>query len=279
MVKRKIIKIDEKKCDGCGACIPNCPEGALQLIDGKARIVSDLYCDGLGACIGECPKGAISIEQREAQPYSEEKVMKNIVKAGKNTLIAHLNHLKAHGEEDLLRQAKQYLKKNGIEIPQEFSRIDKSEEETMVCPGARIVDGRPQEKIASLEQTSQLDQWPVQLHLLPANAPFFKSADVVLAADCVAYAVGNFHAKFLSKKKLAIACPKLDSNLESYIEKIRAMIDEAKINTLTVVMMEVPCCRGLLLIAQKALEKASRKIPIKTIIVDIKGNILKDDWC
>lgn len=279
MLKRKIIKIDEKKCDGCGACIPNCPEGALQVIDGKARILSDLYCDGLGACIGECPKEAISIEEREAQPYSEEKVMENIVKSGKNTIIAHLNHLKAHGEEELLSQAKHYLKKNNIEIPQEFSKIKESKEETITCPGARIVDRKAQVKNVSVKQTSQLDQWPVQLHLLPANAPFFKNADVVLAADCVAYALGDFHNKFLDGKKLAIACPKLDSNVESYIEKIKSMIDDAKINTLTVVMMEVPCCRGLLLIAQKALEKAQRKIIIKKIIVGINGTILKEEWC
>ena len=279
MAKRKIIKIDEKKCNGCGNCIPNCPEGALQLIDGKARLVSDLYCDGLGACIGDCPQGAIEIEERDAEPYDEDKVMENIVKAGKNTIIAHLSHLKAHGEEDLFKQALEFLKKNKIAIPEEFRSKQIQKNDSMSCPGAAVIHNEPTlDSNSSKEQKSELAQWPVQLHLLPANAPFFKQADVVLAADCVAYTAGDFHSRFLKGKRLAIACPKLDSNLESYVEKIRSMIDEAKINTLTVVMMEVPCCRGLLVIAQKALEKASRTIPIKQIIIDINGNIIKEQW-
>ena len=279
MAKRKIIKIDEKKCNGCGNCLPNCPEGAIQLIDGKARLISDLYCDGLGACIGDCPKGAIEIEQREAQPYDEDKVMENIVKAGENTIIAHLNHLRAHGEDELLKQALEFLRKNELSIPKGFGSNQTNKNNSMGCPGTAVINNEPKlDENISVEQKSQLAQWPVQLHLLPANAPFFKEADVVLAADCVAYATGDFHNKFLRAKRLAIACPKLDSNLESYIEKIRSMIDEAKINTLTVVMMEVPCCRGLLLIAQKALERASRTVPIKQIIVDINGNIIKEQW-
>ncbi len=279
MAKRKIIKIDEKKCNGCGNCIPNCPEGALQLIDGKARLVSDLYCDGLGACIGDCPQGAIEIEERDAEPYDEDKVMENIVKAGKNTIIAHLSHLKAHGEEDLFKQALEFLKKNKIAIPEEFRSKQIQKNDSMGCPGAAVIHNEPTlDSNSSEEKKSELAQWPVQLHLLPANAPFFKQADVVLAADCVAYTAGDFHSRFLKGKRLAIACPKLDSNLESYVEKIRSMIDDAKINTLTVVMMEVPCCRGLVIIAQKALEKASRTIPIKQIIIDINGNIIKEQW-
>lgn len=280
MAKRKIIKIDKEKCTGCGLCIPNCPEGAIQIIDGKAQILSDIFCDGLGACIGHCPEGAIEIEEREAEPYDEKKVMKNIVKQGINTVIAHLNHLKDHGETAYLQEALDYLKEHNIDVdfdttPQTPCKIPQA------CPGSKTMDFSDEKKPQTDEEgsrASQLRQWPVQLHLVTPFASFFQGKDVVLAADCVAYALGDFHKDYLKDKSLAIACPKLDSNQDIYLSKIVSMIDEAKINTLTVMTMQVPCCGGLLYLVEEALSKASRKIPVKHIVVGIKGEILRDEW-
>ncbi|MFH1347089.1 MAG: 4Fe-4S binding protein [Candidatus Margulisiibacteriota bacterium] len=214
MVKRKVIKIDENKCNGCGLCIPNCKEGALKIIDGKARLISDIFCDGLGACLGHCPEGAITMEEREAEQF---------------------DHCK--------------------------------------CPGAKVMDFSQEQG-----QGSQLRQWPIQLHLVPPNAPYFQGKDVVLAADCVAYALGDFHKDYLKGKSLAIACPKLDEGQEIYLEKLVAMIDQAKINTLTVMTMEVPCCSGLLSLAKQAAAQAKRKIPVKSIVVGLQGDIIKEEW-
>ncbi len=287
---RDIIKIDEDKCTGCGLCIPGCPEGAIQLIDGKARLVSDLSCDGLGACLGHCPEGAIEIEKREAEPYNEKAVMANIVKAGANTIAAHLKHLEDHGENEYLAQAHEYLEEHGIEVPAQVQKDGTDEEHGCGggCPGSRIMQfvknndsGRPAASAAAgsvQEQVSELTHWPVQLHLLNPRAPYLKQADLLLSADCVAHSVGNFHSKFLKGKALAVACPKLDSGLDSYVQKLTEMIDGSGINTLTVMMMEVPCCGGLLAIARQAASAASRKIPIKKIVVSIKGELLSEEW-
>ena len=287
---REIIKIDEDKCTGCGLCVPGCPEGALQIIDGKARLVSDLSCDGLGACIGECPEGAIEIEKREAEPYNEQAVMENIVKGGKNVILAHLKHLKDHGETNFLNQALEVLKEKGIENP----LLEEKEDENAKphghhhhggggCPGSRMMNfaNKETQSGSSSDQgarDSQLRQWPVQLHLVPPTAPYFQKADVLLSADCVAYAMGDFHKDYLKGKGVAIACPKLDSDMDVYVNKITAMIDDAQINTLTVMIMEVPCCGGLIAMAQRALENANRKIPLKKIVVGIQGDIKSEDW-
>lgn len=277
-MKRKIINIDADKCTGCGDCIPNCPEGAIQMIDGKARLISDLFCDGLGACIGTCPVGAINIEEREAEPYNEEKVMENIIKAGPNTIKAHLEHLKDHGEDEYYKRALKVLKEKNVPVPgikKEVGNVPCN------CPGSKMMDFSSDDDPCCHEEgsrSSQLKQWPVQLHLVPPNAPYFQGKDVVLAADCVAYSLADFHKDYLKGRSLAIACPKLDSEQEIYVEKIKAMIDQAKINTLTVMIMEVPCCSGLLRIATLAKDKAERKIPIKKIVVGIKGNILEEEW-
>jgi ferredoxin len=303
MKKRKIIKIDENKCDGCGACIPNCPEGALRVIDGKARLVSDPLCDGLGACLGECPKGAITVEEREAAAYDEEEVMRNMVIQGPNTVKAHLRHLKDHGQDEYLAQALAFLKSKGISNPlgesgrqppvtghkpesQEHKNTGHAAEPVKKsfcgCPGAReLVLGCENGEEAAGDTAvarSQLRQWPVQMHLISPSAPYFKKADVVLAADCVAYACGNFHNGFLKGKALAIACPKLDEGQESYIEKLTALVDEAGINTLTVLTMEVPCCGGLLSMARAALAAAKRKIPIKHVMISLQGGIKSEEW-
>lgn len=279
MAKRKIITIDQKKCNGCGECIPNCPEGAIQLIDGKARLISDIFCDGLGACLGHCPQGAISVEEREAEPYDERRVMKNIVKQGKNTIIAHLQHLKEHGETDYLNEALDYLQEHDIEV--EFNT--KTETDTFQpqgCPGSQSITIKQEDTSRHNPQfqPSELRQWPVQMHLISPDANYFKQSDLLLAADCVAVSIGDFHQRFLSGKTLAIACPKLDSNKDVYLQKLIKLIDEAKINTITVVTMQVPCCTGLLLLAKKAVEGATRKIPVKHIMVSIKGEILNDEW-
>jgi ferredoxin len=278
-VKRAIIRIDDEKCNGCGECIPNCPEGAIQMIDGKARLISDLFCDGLGACLGHCPEGAITIEQREAAPYDERQVMENIIHAGPNTIRAHLTHLKEHGEDGYLITAIEVLRERGIEAPIPPPPAGPSGHPG--CPGSaqamlRMSPGDPAS--AGPAAVSELTHWPVQLHLVSPAAPAFRGSDVVLAADCAAYAAGDFHRRFLRGRSLAIACPKLDEGQDVYLAKLTALIDEARINTLTVVIMEVPCCGGLLRMAKEAVSNASRKIPIKAVVLSRTGEILRDEW-
>lgn len=291
-MKRDIIKIDDELCTGCGECVPNCHEGALQIIDGKVRLISELMCDGLGACLGHCPEGAITIEKREAQPYDEVTVMKEMVKKGKNVIIAHLKHLKDHNEMEYLRQGVSFLSENEKKLDFTSKEIvravhndtDKKKEEPDFCgcPGAQAMSFEPktkeQDESAPVNVRSELRQWPVQMHLINPSESYFRNADLVFAADCVAYALGDFHQKYLKDKSLVIACPKLDSNVEIYIEKLQRLIDEAKINTITIMMMEVPCCRGLQQMVKTAAEKAKRKVPVKSVIVGIQGNILSEEW-
>lgn len=305
-MKRTIIKIDEELCNGCGLCVPNCHEGALQIIDGKARLISDLFCDGLGACIGHCPEGAITLEEREAEPYDEDKVMELMVPKGRNTILAHLEHLRDHNENELLQQAIKFIKDNNVDMSPKEGNMDtpiaplpvfeslKDARKAVApasegcgggCPGSKAIsfdiDMDKVNQPAGFNQVdapSELRQWPVQLHLLNPEAGYFKNADVVLAADCVAFAMGNFHNHFLKGKTLAIACPKLDSNKESYVEKLTAMIDRSNINTLHAVTMEVPCCSGLVQLAMIARQQASRNIPIKKTVISIQGEVLSEVW-
>ncbi|HWQ08357.1 MAG TPA: 4Fe-4S binding protein [Holophaga sp.] len=274
-MERQIIRIDEEKCDGCGLCASGCPEGALQIIDGKARLVSEITCDGLGACVGECPQGAISVETREAAPYDERLTLDGLVPQGANTLKAHLKHLFEHGQTTFLHQAVEYLQERHIPIP-DFK------EKTMHsgCPGSapRTIDRPASGPVAQEGLVSQLTQWPVQLHLVSPMNPAFEKADLLIAADCTAFALADFNQKWLPGKKLVIACPKLDQNQEVYLDKLTALIDEAQVNTITVMIMEVPCCGGLLRLAQKAAEKASRKVPIKAVVVGVDGGIRKEGW-
>jgi NAD-dependent dihydropyrimidine dehydrogenase PreA subunit len=279
-MKRAMITIAEAKCTGCGACIPNCPEGALQVIDGKARVISDLLCDGLGACIGHCPEGAMSVTEREAEPYDERKVIANIVTQGPNVVKAHLAHLRDHGQTTFLKQAADYLAENNIPNPMHAGHDHHGHEG---CPGARMRTLKPAPAAAAGgddagRRPSRLAQWPVQLHLVSPNAPYFQKSDLLLAADCTAFALGDFHKDFLKGKSLTIACPKLDADKEVYVDKLAAMIDQAQINTLTVLIMEVPCCRGLLALAQQAVQHAGRTVPVKCVTVSLQGEVLEEKW-
>jgi NAD-dependent dihydropyrimidine dehydrogenase PreA subunit len=238
MMVREIVKIDEVKCNGCGLCIPNCHEGALQIIDGKARLINELMCDGLGACIGHCPEDAITIERREAENYNEETVIsKNSEAPGCGCAGS---------------------------APQSFT----------AASGFKVASAS--DRLAPL--LSELTQWPVQMHLINPGASYFQNTDLLVAADCVAFSHGDFHRTFLTGKKLVIACPKLDQSKETYIRKLIRLVDEAKVNTITVVIMEVPCCGGLVQMVQQAVAMANRKVPVKVIVVSIKGIILEDCW-
>ncbi|MCX7955028.1 MAG: 4Fe-4S binding protein [Bacteroidales bacterium] len=286
MSKRKIIKINEEKCTGCGLCANDCPEGAIQIIDGKARLISETLCDGLGACISSCPEGAIEIKEIEAKPYNEIEVIKNIIKHGKNTLIAHLKHLKLHGMTQYLNEAVNFLLKNknslNFNIDDVIKEIHNYNSEQCTCPASQIIDFKEENFKAQdnniLTNFSELRQWPIQLHLISPYAPYFQNADLIIAADCTAFAFGNFHKKFMKGKTITIACPKLDQNTKIYIEKIITLINEAKINTIMVIMMEVPCCGGLFHFVKEAMEHTNRKVPIKKVIISIAGEILKEEW-
>ena len=206
-MKRTIIKIDESRCTGCGSCVKGCHGGALQLIDGKAKIINEMNCDGFGACIGECPVGAITLEEREAEPYN-----------------------------------------------------------------------KPNNEPANNNAFTQLRQFPIQLRLVNPSASFLQNSDLILAADCTAFIYSNFHNRFMKNNSLVIACPKLDSSKELYVEKLTEMIDNSSVNTLTVILMEVPCCGGLLHIAQQAIANAKRKIPIKKVVIGVGGELQFEEW-
>lgn len=274
-MKRKIIFIDEEKCDGCGNCVPECHEGALQIIDGKARLISDLFCDGLGACVGYCPAGALTVEEREAEPYDEKKVMVSITKGGANVIKAHLKHLKDHKELGFLTEAIDYLNDNKIPIPVLEEDVEpascgcSSNQEQVINSTEEIID-------ETGKRISHLKQWPVQMHLVSPQAAYYKNSDLLLAADCCGFAYPDFHKDFLKDKSVAIACPKLDTNKQIYLEKLISMINDAKIKSITVLIMEVPCCGGLVQLAKQALDFSERNLQLRAIVIGIKGNVLKD---
>ncbi len=278
MAKRKIIEIDELKCTGCGLCLPNCPEGAIQIINKKARLISDLFCDGLGACLGHCPEGAITVIEREAEPYDEKKVMANIVKQGKDVVKAHLEHLKDHGELGYLKQAMEYLQENGIKLELGGKSACRSGGFSG-CPGSRTLDLR--KKTTSKDDSgkltkanSELLQWPVQITLVSPNASFLKGADLLIAADCVPFAYADFHQDLLKGKTLLVGCPKLDDT-QAYQEKLSEIIKNNNLKSLTYAHMEVPCCFGLVSVIQTALAQTEKKIPFKEVTISIRGERLK----
>jgi NAD-dependent dihydropyrimidine dehydrogenase PreA subunit len=302
-MKRRIISIDETKCTGCGECIPDCPEGALQLIDRKARLVSDLFCDGLGACIGTCPEGAISITERDAVPYDESRVMETIAKQGGPVIKAHLEHLAGHGQIAFYNLAIEYLIEHGIPIPDHVAPVrgeipassckphpqagrtgegvcpagPHEPHPFAACPGsaARSI---PRERGMGMRQpsgmtASELRQWPIQLALLNPAAPYFENADLLMSADCVPFAYPGFHAEFLRGRILIIFCPKLDSDIEGYIEKLAAIFTGHIIKSITLLHMEVPCCSGVRYVIDKALEKAGKTISVEEKTITIDGNV------
>ena len=240
-MRRKVITIDEEKCDGCGACIPSCPEGALQIIDGKARLVKESFCDGLGACLGDCPQGALIIEEKETEAYDEEGVIAHIGQTAPELLERHLAHLRAHADE----------------LP--------SPGAIAACPSAQVL--RLEERGAG---RSELRQWPIQLHLVPPDAPYLHGAGLVLVADCVPFAYPDFHTDFLKGKAIAIGCPKLD-DIDAYIDKVTQILTQADLRSLTVVHMEVPCCYGLVQVARWALNRSGKDIPIEDVVITIDG--------
>jgi Pyruvate/2-oxoacid:ferredoxin oxidoreductase delta subunit len=281
-MKRKIISIDESKCNGCEQCLPGCPEGALQMIDGKARLISDLFCDGLGACLGHCPEGAITIEEREAAPYDERQVIAGIARQGKAVIEAHLKHLKDHNEMTYLQQALDYLREQGIaaSVGNGGSRPAPGAHGSHGCPGSQVINFGTQqeskEQGAAVAQPSRLTHWPIQLHLISPLASHYRGADLLLAADCVPFALGGFHENHLKGKTLTIACPKLDQGQEVYLEKLTSLVNEAEVKSVTVMIMQVPCCSGLLHLARKAVERSGRPVPLRFLIVGLRGEILQE---
>jgi ferredoxin len=236
-VTRKIVRIDEEKCDGCGACVPSCAEGALQIVNGKAKLVSEVYCDGLGACLGECPRGAITIEEREAEGFDEE---------------AARQHLEDESEA-----------REGLPCGCASSTVAEFDRHSETCAAP----------IDALAQPSVLGHWPVQLTLVPAGAPFLKEADLLLAADCVPFAYGSFHRDFLKDRALLVACPKLD-DFEAHLTKLTRVLQESRPRSLTVVHMEVPCCSGLVSMARRALGACGNNIPLREITISARGDII-----
>jgi len=250
--KRKIIKIDEAKCDGCGLCIPSCPEGALQIIGGKAKLVKESFCDGLGACLGDCPQGALVVEEKEVEDYDEEGVIAHIKEKSPELLEQHLKHLQKHAHE----------------LPEHHSHAGISS-----CPSAQMLHWERQGKAEPGARIgSELRQWPIQLHLVPPHAPYFQNADLVLVADCVPFAYANFHSDFLKGKAIAIGCPKLD-DAGAYLSKVTQILESSDVKSVKVVHMEVPCCSGLVHIAREALSKSGKDIPFEATEIGIKGEI------
>ena len=240
MVSRSIVRIDEEKCTGCGLCIVACAEGALKIVDGKAKLISDSYCDGLGACMGECPQGAITIEKREAEEFDEDAVEEHLKRKQSVPAVHH-----AHPIHQSCPSAK----------AMHFER-NPTKRETVGIPA---------------KNESMLSQWPVQLTLLPPNAPFLENADLLIAADCVPFAYANFHNDFLRGRTLVIGCPKLD-NAEFYKEKLTEIFKRNNIRSLTVVNMEVPCCFGLYRLVKEAVDSSGKDIPLRQETIGIKGD-------
>lgn len=237
-VLRKIVKIDEEKCNGCGICVPACAEGAIQVIDGKARLISEIYCDGLGACLGECPEGALTIEERESEEFDEEAVKH------------HLETMKPDPEP----------------LPCGCPSV------TLAQFGPETGINNHVQAAAEVSPRSMLGHWPVQLTLVPPTAPFLQGADLVLAADCVPFAYAGFHQEFLRDHALLVACPKLD-DFQAHLTKLTDILRGSSVKSITVVHMEVPCCSGLVHMAKQAIGGSGKDIPLKEVTIGVKGDM------
>ncbi len=258
---RNIITIDEEKCDGCGNCVPACVEGALQVIDGKARLVKESYCDGLGACLGDCPQGALTVTQLEVDSYDEGGVLTYLEQKSPDLVQRHLEHLRAHG-----------MTSSCVSPAAQPQRAP-----VAMCPSMQVTAwdepaaGEAHASRASGDEArvkSELRQWPVQLTLMPINAPFLQQADLTLIADCVPFANPNMHADFMRDCAIAVGCPKLD-DAQAYIGKLTQILANNDIRSLKVAYMEVPCCRGLVFVAQQALKASGKKLPLELVMVSI----------
>ncbi|ODS39342.1 MAG: 4Fe-4S ferredoxin [Candidatus Altiarchaeales archaeon WOR_SM1_86-2] len=232
MAIRKIIKIDEEKCNGCGKCLPACAEGAIKIVNGKAKLISEKYCDGLGACIGKCPRGAITIEEREAERFDEKAV-------------------EEHLAENEGRESEAWVCPSAVTMQWE-----------------KIKSG--DENIHGQEQKSELSQWPVKLNIVHPTAGYFQGADLVVAADCAPVAYGNFHNDFLKGKSIVMGCPKFD-DIKHYIKKLTEIFKHSGTKSITIARMEVPCCSGLTFAVENALKASGKSIPLKEEIITIKG--------
>lgn len=253
MAVRKIIQIEEEKCNGCGLCVPNCAEGAIQIIDGKAKLVKDSYCDGLGACLGHCPQDALHVIERDADEFNEEEAL-DFVKS-----------LKIETKKESNNSPQKPIHNHGGGCPGSRMMVlgneDKSSQKAM-----NVNNGDIEVKIKS-----QLRQWPVQLTLVPENAPYFNNADLLITADCVPFAYPNFHLELLKGKVVVIGCPKLD-DLNSYIDKLTNIFLNNNIKSVTVAHMEVPCCSGIVRATEIALQRAHIEIPYKKVRIGINGD-------
>lgn len=245
-VTRKIIKIDKDLCTGCGQCIISCAEGALEIVDGKATLVADKFCDGLGACLGECPEGALTIVEREAEDFDEEAVHER---------LGEMQEAPAAAKEPM----------------------------PCGCPSAMLQSFAPQtacqkanEPVVQSSQESALSHWPVQIRLVPPTAPFLKNADLVVAADCTPIAYPNFHRDFLDGRAILIGCPKFDDT-QAYVEKFAGIFAHASIKSVTVVIMEVPCCGGLPQIVRRGMQMAGKSVPMEQIVISTRGEILRKE--
>jgi ferredoxin len=279
-MKRQIIEIDEEKCDGCALCVPECHEGALQIIEGKARLISDLFCDGLGACLGHCPQGAITVIEREAEPYNEVKVLESIINKPRAVLKAHMKHLLDHQAYEFLNEAVHYLEIAGIDNPLDDPKEDENHHASACgCMGSRtmVLEEPETEEVneASPDIPSELRQWPVQLHLVNPNAPYFKDSELVIMSTCGPIANANVHRDYFKGRSVVVACPKLDYTAP-YTDKLAEIFEIGKIKKVTVVLMQVPCCSGLMKFTADAKIKANRMdMEIEQHILALDGRLLQ----
>lgn len=302
---RKIVHIDEEKCNGCGFCIPNCAEGALKIIDGKAKLVSDVYCDGLGACLGHCPQDAISIIEREGVEFDEKEVEKYLSGEKKNEEHGHHGCIGSEvrqghtcpgsavkqfdGGQGCKGDSVKQFAKEGHGCPGSTVRqfdgddrrsgsVSQSDEKSNSCLGSAV---KQMNRISGLDEnivvSSKLRQWPVQLALIPPNAPFFKGSDLLITADCVPFAYGNYHNDFLKGRTVVVGCPKLD-DAEYYAKKLEEIIRENDLESITLLRMQVLCCGGMAYAARTARDNSGINIPIKVVTIGIEGDIVKKEW-
>lgn len=272
-MKRKIVKIDPDKCNGCGLCIPNCAEGAIQVVDGKARLVADNLCDGLGACLGECPEGALTIEERDADAFDEQVVETHLKTLGREPAAAHAGppggghhhgHHAPHGHH-----GKHH----------EHGHDHKPTQARFACPSSRAMTHERAPEAsggATGEVRSELGHWPVKLQLVGPGAPFFRGKELIVAADCGPVAFGDFHRRFLKGAAVVIQCPKFGDQ-EFVVPKLAGIMADGGITGVTVLRMEVPCCGGLSWAVQKALQQSGRTdLPVREVVVGVRGDIVSE---